>query len=82
MIGHAPMVLRIQIAKFKFHQYLLRANLPNLMLAKLSHYTVYASIPIYSRLAIRVLNYCNPIQNVKCLNDVAHTAALVSHNVL
>ena len=29
--------LRIQIAKFKFRQYLLRANSPNLML---SHYTV------------------------------------------
>ena len=37
----AHMVLRIQIIKFKFHQYLLRANLPNLMLAKLSHYTVF-----------------------------------------
>ena len=34
------MALRIQIAKFKFCQYLLRANLPNLMLAKLSCYTV------------------------------------------
>ena len=34
------MVLRFQIAKFKFGQYLLRVNLPNLMLAKLSHYTV------------------------------------------
>ena len=35
------MALRIQIAKFKFHQYLQRANLQNLMLTKLSHYTVY-----------------------------------------
>ena len=26
--------------KFKFHQYLLRANLPNLILSKLSRYTV------------------------------------------
>ena len=34
------MALRIQIAKFKIPQYLLRVNLPNLMLAKLSHYTV------------------------------------------
>ena len=34
------MVLRIQIANFKIHQYLLRANLSNLMLAKFSHYTV------------------------------------------
>ena len=29
----APMVLRIQIAKLKTHQYLLRANSPNSMLA-------------------------------------------------
>ena len=28
------MVLRIQIAKFKFCQYLLKANLPNVILAK------------------------------------------------
>ena len=35
-----PMALRIQITKFKFCLYLLRANLPNLMLAKLSHYVV------------------------------------------
>ena len=34
------MVLRIQIAKFKFHQYLLRANSLNLKLAKLSRYVV------------------------------------------
>ena len=33
------MALRIQIAKFKIHQYLLRANSPNLMLAKFSRYT-------------------------------------------
>ena len=32
--GCAPMVLRIQIAKFKFCQYLLKADLPNVMLAK------------------------------------------------
>ena len=35
------MALRFQITKLKFRQYLLRANSPNLMLAKLSHYTVY-----------------------------------------
>ena len=35
------MVLRIQMAKFKPRQYLLRANSPNLMLVKLSRYTVY-----------------------------------------
>ena len=34
-----------------------------------------------SRLAIRVLNYCRPIQNAEHLNDIAHTTALVSHNV-
>ena len=34
------MALRIQIAKFKFRQYLLRTNSPNLMLTKLSHYMV------------------------------------------
>ena len=35
------MALRIQITKFKFHQHLLEANSPNLMLAKLSRYRVY-----------------------------------------
>ena len=34
------MALRIQIAKFKFRQYPVRANSPNSMLAKLSRYTV------------------------------------------
>ena len=34
------MMLRIQIAKLKARQYLLRANLPNLMLTKISHYTI------------------------------------------
>ena len=55
------MALGIQIAKFKFRQYLLRANSPNLMLAKLSRYNygnytfVYVAsmsyFKIYSRLA-------------------------------
>ena len=35
------MTLSIQITKFKFHQYQLKAILPNLMLTKLTHYTVY-----------------------------------------
>ena len=35
------MELSIQIAKFKFHQYELRAVSPNLMLAKVTRYTVY-----------------------------------------
>ena len=34
------MALRVQIAKFKFCQYLLKANSPNLMLANVSRYTV------------------------------------------
>ena len=34
IIARAPMVLGIQITKFKFHQCLLMANSPNLMLAK------------------------------------------------
>ena len=34
------MMLSIQIAKFKFRQYQLRAISPNLMLAKVTHYTV------------------------------------------
>ena len=38
----APIALRIQIAKFKNRQYLLRANLHNLMLTKFSCYTVCA----------------------------------------
>ena len=40
IIACMPMVLRIQIAKLKFRQYQLRANSPNLMLAKVSRYTV------------------------------------------
>ena len=35
------MAIRIQIAKFKLRQYLLRTNSPNLMLAKVSRYTVH-----------------------------------------
>ena len=42
IIACMPMALRIQIAKLNIHQYLLRANLPNLMLAKFSRYTVDA----------------------------------------
>ena len=38
--AHAPMTLSIQIAKFKFHQYQLRAASPNLMLTKITCYTV------------------------------------------
>ena len=34
------MALSIQITKFKFHQYKLRAILPNLMLSKVTRYTV------------------------------------------
>ena len=37
------MVLRIQIANFKFHQYLPRANSPDLMLARFFRYTVCSS---------------------------------------
>ena len=33
-----PMVLRVQIAKFKFTQYQRRVNSPNLMLAQVSCY--------------------------------------------
>ena len=36
----APMTPSIKIAKFKFHQYVLRAVSPNLLLAKVSRYTV------------------------------------------
>ena len=35
------MTLSIQIAKFKFRQYQLRAVSPNLMLAKVTRYTVH-----------------------------------------
>ena len=31
-----PMILSIQIAKFKFHKYQMRSILPNLMLAKVT----------------------------------------------
>ena len=37
-----PMMLSIQITKFKFHKYQLRAMWPNLMLTKLTRYTVYS----------------------------------------
>ena len=37
----APMTPSIQIAKFKFRQYQLRAVSPNLMLARFTRYTVY-----------------------------------------
>ena len=40
-----PMTLNIQIAKFKFRQYQLRIILQNLMLAKITHYTVYMYHP-------------------------------------
>ena len=39
--AYVPMTLSIPIAKFKFHQHQLRAVSPNLMLAKLTRYTVY-----------------------------------------
>ena len=39
--AHMPMALKILITKFKFHQYILRAKSPNLVLAKLSRYTEY-----------------------------------------
>ena len=41
IIACVPMMLRIQITKYKFCQYLLSANSPNLILAKLSHYMVF-----------------------------------------
>ena len=40
IIACVPMALIIQITKLKIRQYLLRANSPNLMLTKFSHYTV------------------------------------------
>ena len=51
------MALRIQIANFKFHQYLQRANLPNLMLTKLSHYTVYTIIIVTATITLHVFNH-------------------------
>ena len=45
IIAYVPMALRIQITILKIRQYLLRANLPNLMLTKFSRYTaVYAML--------------------------------------
>ena len=40
------MMLSIQIAKFKFHQYQLRAVSPNLMLTIITHYTVYGKVAV------------------------------------
>ena len=37
------MTLSIQIAKFKFHRYQMRAISPNLMLTKVTHYTIHYS---------------------------------------
>ena len=55
------MVLRIQIAKFKFCQYQLRANSPNLMLARLSRYTVYTftcAVPfMWGSLRLTLISY-------------------------
>ena len=44
-----PMVVSVQIAKFKLRQYQWRAILPNLMLAKVTRYTVY-------------FNYCSCVE--------------------
>ena len=38
------MALRTQVAKFKFHQYILRANSPNLMLTK---FNAHQTFPLY-----------------------------------
>ena len=46
------MVLSIQIAKFKIRQYQLRAFPPNLMLAKVTHYTVFLVTILQQRLTI------------------------------
>ena len=43
IITCVSMALRIQMAKLKIRQYLLRANSPNLMLAKFSRYTVWCN---------------------------------------
>ena len=39
--AHMPMTLSIQIAKFKFRQYQIRAVSPNLMFTKVTRYTEY-----------------------------------------
>ena len=46
-----PMILSVQIARFKSHQYQHRAISPNLMLSKVTHYTVY-SIALTSGLSV------------------------------
>ena len=46
IIACVPMALRIQIAKLKIHQYLPRANLPNLMLAKFSREAYIISLEL------------------------------------
>ena len=42
--AQAPMAVSIQIAKFKFFQYQWRAISPNLMLAKVTRYTVQQNL--------------------------------------
>ena len=41
MHARTPMTFSIQIAKFKFHQYQLKAVSPNLMPVKVTCYTVF-----------------------------------------
>ena len=50
-----PVALRIQIAKYKIRQFLLRVNSPNSMLTKLSHYMV-------AKICMTVRNLCKSVK--------------------
>ena len=51
------MALRIQIAKLKIRQYLLRANSPNLKLTKFSRYTVHTLFKFTVYVAVAYFNF-------------------------
>ena len=53
------MALRDQIAKFKVRQYQLRALSPNLMLTKVSRYTVYCIAEKFSSRLNLTVHFCN-----------------------
>ena len=65
IIACVPMALRIQIAKLKFYQYVLRTNSPNLVFTKISLYLV-CTAGVQTRLA------CPRLENHRCLHSVYH----------
>ena len=67
-----PMALSIQITKLKFHQYQLRANLPNLMLTEDTRYMLYGC-PLESQTEYPIL--CM----IPSLSSLTHTHCMAEH---